>query len=94
MLLLPPMLSLPPMLPLSQKICRAASLARDALIASGGITYERTGGQYVRVRDAAAGEDATAADAAGDAAASAGTFSLSLCKFYAKLCVPGETAGE
>ena len=50
------------------KICRAASLARDALIASGGITYERTGGQYVRVRDAAAAKDAAAADAVAAAA--------------------------
>ena len=39
---------------------------------------------------AAAGDVA----AAGDAAAAGAPLSLSLCKFYAKLCVPGEGAAE
>ena len=71
--------------------------------AAGGITYLRTGGEYVRVRNAAAGGDAAGGDAAAagaaaaasdTAAAGAPTRSLSLCKFYAKLCVPCEAAGE
>jgi hypothetical protein len=45
--------------------------------------------------DAAAGDAATGATAASDAAAAgAPTLSLSLCKCYAKLCVPGEGAAE
>jgi hypothetical protein len=56
-------------------------------------------GDAVAAAGAAAGGDAAAAGAAAaafwsEAGRCAYSLSLSLCKFYAKLCVSGETAGE